>query len=183
MNKTDEQPNLPDNTINELLADILPVDLLQIVDTNTLSTPKKSGNYDQVKSQLKNLTTNREQKLTKYNKITNEYKATQHTNPMEDYPELETTIANLTKEQNSKPAIRKVIKLLETESAPTKNICSTEEEQKYLKQFRRLFTECGILYKRYSVQDGKLCKQLRVQKTTQKEVMYKIHNAPTGGHL
>ena len=67
---------------------------------------------------------------------------------MDDYPELETTIANLKQEQNSDSVITNVIKWLETDSAPTANIYSTGEEQKNLKHFRRLFTEDGTLYRK-----------------------------------
>ena len=112
-----------------------------------------------------------------------EMNATQHSNPMDDYPELKTIIANLKKEQNSEPVIE-VIKWLETEFEPTTNIYSAGEERKYLRQFRRLFTESGMLYRRYFAHDGKMLhKQLCVPKTMLKEVMNRIHNAPTGGHL
>ena len=103
---------------------------------------------------------------------------------MNDYPELETTIANLKKEQNSEPLITKVIKWLRTDSAPTASIYSTGEEQKYLKQFRRLFAGSGILYRRYFAHNGKMFnKQLCLPKTVVKGVVYTIHNAPTGEHL
>ena len=88
----DVRAKLPDNTIKELFADNLPVDLLQVVDMNTLIKLQQSGNYDQVMHQLKNLTSNCELQLAKYKKKTTEINATQHTNPMVDYPELETTI-------------------------------------------------------------------------------------------
>ena len=132
----DVRAQLPDNTINELFADDLPVDLLQVVDTNTLITLKQSGNYDQAVHQLKNLASNCELRITKYKKKTTEIKATQKKNPVDDYPDLETTIANLKQQQNSDWVITKVIKWLETDSAPTANIYSTGEEQKYLKQFQ-----------------------------------------------
>ena len=51
----------------------------------------------------------------RYNKKV-EINATQHTNPMDDYPEFETTIANVKEEQNSEPVIAKVINWLQTES-------------------------------------------------------------------
>ena len=102
---------------------------------------------------------------------------------MDDYRELETTMANLKRGQDSDPVITKVTKWLETDSAPTTNVYSTGE-QKYLKQLRRSFTENGMLYRRYFTHDGKmLYKQLCVPSTMLKEVMYRMHNAPTGGHL
>ena len=65
----------------------------------------------------------------------------------------------------------------------TANIHSTEE-QKCLKQLRRLFTENRILNRRYFAHDGNmLYKQFCVPKTILKEVIYRRHNAPTGGHL
>ena len=92
-------------------------------------------------------------------------------------------MANMKKEQNSEPVIAKVIKWMETESAPTENIYSTEEH-KYLKQLWRIFTENGILYRQYFAHDCKmLYKQLFVPKAMLKEVVYRKHNAPTGGHL
>ena len=131
-------------------------------------TLKPSGNCDQAVSQLKNLTSNRELQLMRYNKKI-EINATQHTNPMDDYPEFETTIANVKEEQNSEPVIAKVIKWLETESVPTANIYSNTEEQKYLQQLRQFFTENGILYRRYVAHDGKmLYKQLCVPKTAER---------------
>ena len=178
----DVRAKLPDNTINELFADNLPVDLLHVVDINTLKTLKQSGHYAQAVNQLKSLTSDRELQLTKNSRKITEMNATQHINTMDDYPELKTTITNLKKEQNSDSVIANVLKWMETESAPTTNIYSIGE-QKYLKQLRRLNTENGTLYRRYFAHDGKmLYKQLYVPKTM-KEVMYRIHNAPTGGHL
>ena len=134
-------------------------------------------------NQLKNLTPNCELQLTRYKKKTTEINATQHTNPMDDYPELETTITNLKKEQNSEQVITKVSKWLETNSKPSANIYSTGEEQKYLKHFRRIFIENGILYRRYFAHDGTtFCKQLCLPKTILKEIVYRIHNSPTAGH-
>ena len=42
----DVRTKLPDNTINELFADNLPVDLLQVADINTQILVKHSANYD-----------------------------------------------------------------------------------------------------------------------------------------
>ena len=87
------------------------------------------------------------------------------------------------KEQNSDQVITKVSKWLKTNSTPSANIYSTGE-QKYLKQFRQLFLENGILYRRYFAHDGTiLYKQLGVPKTILKEIMYRIHNSATEGHL
>ena len=76
----DVRAKLPDNTINELFADNLPVYLLQVVDINTLITLKQSRDYDQAVHQLKTLTSNLELQLTRYKKRTAEFNATQHTN-------------------------------------------------------------------------------------------------------
>ena len=99
-NEIDVQAKVPDNTINESFADNLPVVLLQVVDINRLIKLKQSGIYDQTVHQLKNLTPNCELQLTKYKKKTTEINATQHTNPMDDYPELEATKADLKKGQS-----------------------------------------------------------------------------------
>ena len=79
----DVRAKLPHSTINELFPYISPVDLLRVVDINTLITLKQSGNCDQAVSQLKNLISNRELHLTKYKKKITEMNATQHTNPMD----------------------------------------------------------------------------------------------------
>ena len=104
----DVRAKLPDNAINALFAENLPVDLLQVVDINTLIKLKQSVNYDQAVHQLKNLTPNCELQVTIYKKKTTEVNAAQHTKPMDDYPELETTITNLKKEQNSDLVITKL---------------------------------------------------------------------------
>ena len=97
---------------------------------------------------------------------------------------METTLANLEREQNSDPVIKKVIKWSKTNLAPTANICSVGEEQKYLKQLRRSVTENAIVYKRYFEQEKKMLYQLLcITKAILKEDMYRIHNAPIGAHL
>ena len=147
---------------------------------NTLITLKQSGNYEQDLHQLIALTSHWELQLTKYKKKTMEINATRHQNPMDNYPELGTTIADLKNEQNSDP----VTKWLHTDSTPMANLYSTGNEQKYLKQLRRLCIGNRILYRQYLLNDGKLLhRQLCVPKTIVIEVMYRIHNAPTGGHL
>ena len=165
-NEMNERAKLPDNTIKELFADNSPVNQLRVVDINTLITLKQYPKLWSGSDQLRKLASNREKlQLTKNNETITEINATQHTNPMDDYPELETTIANLKKEQDADPVITKLINELETESALTAKIYSTGE-QKYLKQFWRLFTESGILYRRYFAQVGKmLYKELCVPKT------------------
>ena len=73
---------------------------------------------------------------------------------------------------------------MEIESAPTAKFQITGEEQKYLKQLPKLFTENGILCRRYFAHGGKiLYKQSCVPKITLKEVTYRIQNAPTAGHM
>ena len=101
-----------------------------------MSTLKQSGNYDQAMNQLKNLTSNCELHLTEYKKKTTKIDALRDKNPLDDYPDLGRTIADLKNKQNSNLVITKVIEWLKTDSAPTANIYSTGEEQKYLKEFR-----------------------------------------------
>ena len=96
----DVRAKLPDNTINELFADNLPVELVQVVDKNTLLALEQSGNSDQAVHHLKTLTSNLELKLTKYKTRTTEINATHYTNPMDEYPEMETTMANLKRQEN-----------------------------------------------------------------------------------
>ena len=109
-----------------------------------------------------------------------EISATQHQNPMDNYPQLEATIANLKKRQNSDAVFKKVTKWRETISTPRANMYSTGDEQRYLKQLRRLCIENRILYRQYLSHDGKLVhRKLCVPKAILKRVMYRINNAPT----
>ena len=86
--------------------------------------------------------------MAKYKKKTTAINAIQHKNPMDDYPDLETTIANLKDKQNSDSMITEVIKCLDLDSEPTADTYSTEE------QFRPPFTGDGTLYRRYLAHDG-----------------------------
>ena len=140
----DVQAKLPDNTINELFAEDLPVGLLQVVDINTLITLKQSGNYDQSVHQLKNLTLNCELQMTKYKKTT-EINAIQHENTMDDYPELETTIVKLEDKQNSDSMITKVINgwkqilhLQRTSTLPEKNKSTSISFDDFLRRWNTL---------------------------------------------
>ena len=76
----DLRAKLPDNTINELFAEDSPVDLLQVVGTNTLITLKQSGNHDQDVHRLTNLTLNCQLQMTKYKKKTTKTFAFLHKN-------------------------------------------------------------------------------------------------------
>ena len=130
------------------------------------------------------MTSDRELQLTKYNRKRTETNATQHKNPIDAYPELETTMTNLKRERNSDSVIAKVLKWMETQSAPTSNIYFSGVERKYFMQLRRLYKKNGTFYRLYFAQDGKMFyKQLCVPETMLKEVMYTIQNAPNGGHL
>ena len=82
--EVDVQAKQPDNKIKELFADNLFVDLIQIVDINTLLTLEQSRKLDLAPSQLKTLTSSRELQRTKYSKKTTEFYATQKTNPTDD---------------------------------------------------------------------------------------------------
>ena len=68
---------------------------------------------------------------------------------------------------------------------PTNKIYSTGDEQKYLKQMPRPLIDNGILKRRYYYNhDGTtLYNQLCVPKHMVREILYRIHNSPTGGHL
>ena len=132
---------LPDNTINELFAGDLLVELPQVIDVNTFITVKQSGNYQQAVQQLQNLTPQSEIQLVKYQMKTGDINATQHPNPMDNYPELETSIANLKNEQLSDQLITKVMKWMKLQDTTTTNQYSTGDEQKYLRQLPRLFIE------------------------------------------
>ena len=156
---------------------------LQVVNLNTLISLKQSGIYDQALSPLKILTSSRELQMTMNVKKKIEMKATQHTNQTDEYPELETTIANLEREQNSDPVIAKWSKecklSLHLQQTPT----IQEKSKSTSSSYEDFFTENGIFCKRYFAHDGKmLYKKLCVPKAVLKEVMYRIDNAPTGGN-
>ena len=76
---------------------------------------------------------------------------------MDDYLDLETTLINLKKEQNSDPLVAKVTKWSETGYAPTANFYSTGDEQKYLKQLRHFFPKYGNLQDDTSPMMAKCC--------------------------
>ena len=97
----DIRAKLPDNTINELFSEEFPDDLLQVVDMNTLITLKQSGNFENASQHLKALATqNEEIQLTRY-KPALPINALQLQNPMDNYPELETSVAILEREQQN----------------------------------------------------------------------------------
>ena len=176
---------MPDNTINELFADDFPDGLLHVVDINTLITLKKSGNYEQTSQRLKGNTENcTDIELIKYKTREETINAIQSANPMDTYPELETTMAQLQNEQQ-KDTLLTTVKNWKTDgNIPDNNIYSTGDEQKYIKQLPRLIIDNGILKRNYYNHDGTtLYDQLCVPKHMLKEILYRIHNSPTGGHL
>ena len=180
----DIRAKLPDNTINELFSGEFPDDLLQVVDMNTLITLKQSGNFENASQHQKALATqNEEIQLTRYKQAV-PINALQLQNPMDNYPELETSVATLEREQQNDALLSKVTTWLTEGTEPPHNIYSSGEEQKYRKQLPRLIIDNGILKRNYYDHDGTILhKQVCVPKHMLKEILYRIHNSPTGGHL
>ena len=158
--------------------------MLQVVDINTLITLKQSGNYEQTSQLLKGITENNTDiELIKYttNKTIN---VIQLPNPMDTYPELETTMAQLHSKQQSDMLLSKVTNGKTDGIIPDRNIYSTGDEQKYIKQLPLLLIDNGILKRKYYNHDGTtLYNQLYVPKHMLKEIICRIHNSPTGGHF
>ena len=180
--ETDVRAKLPDNTMNELFADDFPDELLQVIEIKTLIKLKQSGDYEQASQRLKGITENNtDVELIKYttNKTIN---VIQLPNPMDTYPEIETTMAKLQNEQQSDQLLTTVKKWITDGNIPTNNIYSTRDEQKYIKQLPRLLIDSGILKRRYYNHDGTTLNNC-VPKHMLKEILYRIHNSPTGGYL
>ena len=181
----DVRAKLPDNTINELFADDFPDELLHVIDINTLITLKKSGNYEQTSQRLEGITENcTDIELIKYKTREETINGIQSANPMDNYPELETTMAQLQNEQQKDTLLTKVKKWKTDGNIPDNSIYSTGDEQKYIKQLPRLIIDNGILKRKYYNHDGTtLYDHLCVPKHMLKEILYRIHNSPTGGDL
>ena len=151
---------------------------------NTLITLKQSGNFENASQHLKALATqNEEIQLTRY-KPALPINALQLQNPMDNFPELETSVAILEREQQNDALLSKVTTWLTEGTEPLHNIYSSGEEQKYRKQLPRLTIDNGILKRNYYDHDGTILhKQVCVPKHMLKEILYRIHNSLTGGYL
>ena len=105
------------------------------------------------------------------------------TNPMDTYPEIETTMAQLQEEQQKDILLAQVKNWKTVGIMPDKNIYLTADEQISLKQLPRLLIDIGRLRRRYYNHDGTtLYNQLCFPIQMLKEIIYRIHNSPVGGH-
>ena len=86
-------------------------------------------------------------------------------------------------EQNKDPVLRKVMTWIDTGCNDDLTYASLEL-RKYYKHLTRLQMHKGILVRQFFDDVGKISHyQICVPKHLRKEVVYRIHNSPTGGHL
>ena len=124
-----------------------------MVDINILITLKQSGNYEQTSQQLKGITENNTHVELIKNTTNKTNNVIQLPNPMDTYPELDTTMAQLQSEQNDIPLSK--VKNTKTDGiAFDKNLYLTGDLQKYNKQLPRLLIGNGSLKRRYYNHDG-----------------------------
>ena len=109
-----------------------------MVDINTLTTLKQSGNYEETSQKLKGITENNTYIELIKNTTNKTNNVIQSPNPMDTYPELETAMAQLQSEQQTDILPTEVKNWKTVGIIPDKNIYLTGDEQKYIKQLPRL---------------------------------------------
>ena len=93
------------------------------------------------------------------------------------------TTLNLKAEQSKDPALRKVRKWLE-ENLEIDTTYETHDIKKYAKHRSRLVLENGIIYRKLFNDVGVVSHlQYCVPKHLRSEILYRLHNSPTSGHL
>ena len=104
--------------------------------------------------------------------------------PLNDFEISEhATTLNLKAEQSKDPALRKVRKWLE-ENSDIDITYETHEIKKYAKHHSRLVLENGIIYRKFFNDVGIVSHlQYCVPKHLRSEILYRLHNSPTSGHL
>ena len=114
-----------------------------------------------------------------------EINSIQQNDPL-NYFETSTTNAkplNIPEEQKKDPVIKKVMEWIENGCTDDLTYASFELK-KYHKHLMRLHIQKGILVRQFFDDIGKIShSQVCVPKHLRKEVIYSIHNSPTGGHL
>ena len=92
-------------------------------------------------------------------------------------------VLNLKNEQEKDPDIEDVKNWIRNEQVPNLTY-ENSRKKKYAKQFNRLILENDVLYRNFFDDTGKVKhKQYCLPKHRWKEVVYRLHNSPTGGHL
>ena len=90
---------------------------------------------------------------------------------------------DIQEEQRKDPVIRKVINWVENGCTDDLTYASFEL-RKYNKHLDRLQLKNGILYRKFFDDVGKISNlQVCIPKQLRDEVIYRIHNSPTGGHI
>ena len=90
---------------------------------------------------------------------------------------------NIPEEQKKYPVIRKVMEWIQNGCTDDLSYASFELK-KYHKHLLRLYIQKGILVRQFFDEFGKIShSQVCVPKHLRKEVTYRIHDSPTGGHL
>ena len=173
------------NTINKPFEDDLPDETLQVVDIVTFITVQQLGNQEQASNTLKEFTTNcGDTELNNYTIYKETINALQASNPLDTYPEVDTPIAQLEKEQEHDAMLIRVRKWIEQEAVANNNIFSTREEKNYLEQLAKLLMDNGLLKRNYYQHSGRsLNRQLCVPKHMLKETLYRSHISSIGGHI
>ena len=104
--------------------------------------------------------------------------------PLNDFEISEhATTLNLKAEQSKDPALRKVRKLLE-ENSDNDITYQTHKIKKYAKHRSRLVLENGIIYRKFFNDVGSVSHlHYCVPKHLRSEILYRLQNSPTSGHL
>ena len=130
----DVRAKLTDNTINERFADDFSDELPQVVDINTLITLEQSGNYKQTSQRFKSFTENHTDIEFIKNMTHKTINVIQLPKPMDTYPKLETTMAQLQNEQHNDILLSKLKNWKTDGIIPDNYLYSTGDEHKHIKQ-------------------------------------------------
>ena len=96
---------------------------------------------------------------------------------------LNSKALDIATEQKKDPVLRKVMTWIDTGCNDDLTYASLEL-RKYYKHLTRLQMQKGVLVRQFFDDVGKISHyQICVPKHLRKEVVYRIHNSPTGGHL
>ena len=105
-------------------------------------------------------------------------------NPLDDLDHIDKmTPLNLREEQQKDPNIKLVLHWMDTHPFEPSPYLSSEL-RKYLKQFNRSEIHQGVLYRKFSDDTGKVVnRQYVVPAHLRAEILYRIYNSKTAGHL
>ena len=105
-------------------------------------------------------------------------------NPLDDLDLTDKmTPLNLREEQQKDPNIKLVLHWMDTHP-PQPSPYLSSELRKYLKHFNRLENHQGVLYRKFFDDTGKVVsRQYVVPAHLRAEILYRIHNSKTAGHI